>query len=128
MVPELTGAWNLSALGLYYYTYTCFSIIAGVASDRYGAKVSIPVGIACLAVGAAQAGRLQQGAGSAFAFVDTVYLAAHGFSARLLATVVGTSQIFGMLGGACGKFLISPPIHDSNIGQHFWLVAGAVTA
>lgn len=142
MVPELTGAWNLSALGLssllglYYYTYAGFSIVAGASLDRYGAKYSIPAGIACLAVGAAlfglgsvhaaQAGRLLQGAGSAFAFVGAVYLAAHGFPARLLATTVGATQMFGMLGGAGGQFVVSPLIHGSITWQHFWLAAGAI--
>ncbi|MDB5977388.1 MAG: transporter [Nevskia sp.] len=144
MVPELTSAWNLSALGLssllglYYYTYAGFSIIAGASLDRYGARSSIPAGIACLAVGAAlfglgsvgaaQVGRLLQGAGSAFAFVGAVYLAAHGFPARLLATTVGATQMFGMLGGAGGQFVVSPLIHGSISWQHFWLAAGAVAA
>lgn len=143
MVPELTSAWNLSALGLssllglYYYTYAGFSIVAGASLDRYGAKYSIPAGIACLAVGAAlfglgsvgaaQAGRLLQGAGSAFAFVGAVYLAAHGFPARLLATAVGATQMFGMLGGAGGQFVVSPLIHGTISWQHFWLAAGAIT-
>ena len=142
MVPELTSAWNLSALGLssllglYYYTYAGFSIIAGASLDRYGAKYSIPAGIVCLAagaalfglgsVGAAQAGRLLQGAGSAFAFVGAVYLAAHGFPARLLATAVGATQMFGMLGGAGGQFVVSPLIHGTISWQHFWLAAGAI--
>lgn len=143
MVPELTSAWHLSAmglsslLGLYYYTYAGFSIVAGASLDRYGARVSIPAGIVCLAlgaalfglgsVGAAQAGRLLQGAGSAFAFVGAVYLAAHGFPARLLATTVGATQMFGMLGGAGGQFIVSPLIHGMIGWQHFWLAAGAVT-
>jgi len=143
MVPEMTLAWDLSAmglsslLGLYYYTYAGFSIVAGAALDRYGAKYSIPAGIACLAVGAAlfglgsvgaaQAGRLLQGAGSAFAFVGAVYLAAHGFPARLLATAVGATQMFGMLGGAGGQFVVSPLIHGTISWQHFWLAAGAIT-
>jgi MFS family permease len=142
MVPELTGAWKLSALGLssllglYYYTYAGFSIVAGASLDRYGAKASIPAGIACLAVGAAlfglgsveaaQAGRLLQGAGSAFAFVGAVYLAAHGFPARLLATTVGLTQMFGMLGGAGGQFVVSPLIHGGIGWRQFWLAAGAV--
>ena len=143
MIPELTSAWNLSALGLssllglYYYAYAGFSIIAGASLDSYGAKYSIPAGIICLAVGAAlfglgsvgaaQAGRLLQGAGSAFAFVGAMYLAAHGFPARLLATAVGATQMFGMLGGAGGQFVVSPLIHGTISWRHFWLAAGAIT-
>ena len=144
MVPELTSAWSLSTLGLssllglYYYTYAGFSIVASASLDRYGAKSSIPAGIACLAigaalfglgsVGAAEAGRLMQGAGSAFAFVGAVYLAAHGFPARLLATTVGATHMFGMLGGAGGQFVVSPLIHGTISWQHFWLAAGALCA
>lgn len=144
MVPELSAAWGLDALGmssllgLYYYTYAGCSIAAGAALDRYGARWAVPAGVACLAVGAAlfgmggvtaaQSGRLLQGAGSAFAFVGAVYLAAHGFPARLLATTVGATQMFGMLGGASGQFVVSPLIHGSLSWQHFWLWAGAACA
>ncbi len=144
MVPELSSAWGLDALGLsallgmYYYTYAAFAIVAGAMLDRYGARWSIPAGIAGLAVGTllfawgneteAYAGRLLQGAGSAFSFVGAVYLAAHGFPARLLATAVGATQMFGMLGGAAGQFAVSPLIHGVVTWQHFWLYAGVVVA
>jgi MFS family permease len=119
MVPEFTAALGLSALGvssligLYYYTYSTFSILSGASLDRYGAKFVVPVGIGLLAIGAilfglgnagtADAGRLFQGAGSAFAFTGAVYLATHGFPARYLATAIGFTQCFGMLGGAAGQ-------------------------
>ena len=144
MVPELTAAWQLSALGLssllgmYFFTYAAFALVAGASLDRYGAKWTIPAGIACLAVGTvlfgwgsvteAQIGRLLQGAGSAFAFVGAVYLAAHGFPARLLATAVGATQMFGMLGGFAGQFVVSPVIHGVISWQDFWLYSGAVVA
>jgi MFS family permease len=144
MVPELSTAWGLNALGLssllgmYYYTYAIFAIVAGASLDRYGAKYSISAGIACLAVGTvlfgwgtvteAEIGRLLQGAGSAFSFVGAVYLAAHGFPARYLATAVGATQMFGMLGGAAGQFAVSPLIHGSIGWQDFWLYSGAVCA
>jgi MFS family permease len=144
MVPEMSTAWGLDALGLsslvgmYYYTYAAFAIVAGAALDHYGARASIPAGIACLAAGAvlfglgtvseAYAGRLLQGAGSAFSFVGAVYLASHGFPARLLATAVGATQMFGMLGGAAGQFVVSPLVHGVVPWQHFWLYAGAVAA
>jgi MFS family permease len=127
MVPELTTAWGLNALGLssllglYFFTYAAFSIVAGASLDRYGAKWTVPAGIACLAVGTvlfgwgtvteAQIGRLLQGAGSAFAFTGALYSAAHGFPARYLATAVGATQMFGMLGGSAGQFAVSPLVH-----------------
>jgi MFS family permease len=144
MIPELTAAWGLDALGIssllgmYYYTYAAFAIIAGASLDRYGAKWSIPIGIACLAVGTAlfgwgsvtmaEFGRLLQGAGSAFSFVGAIYLASHGFPARYLATAVGATQMFGMLGGAAGQFAVSPMIHGMMSWQNFWLYSGAVVA
>jgi MFS family permease len=144
MVPELTTAWGLNALGLssllglYFFTYAAFSIVAGASLDRYGAKWTVPAGIACLAVGTvlfgwgtvteAQIGRLLQGAGSAFAFTGAVYLAAHGFPARYLATAVGATQMFGMLGGSAGQFAVSPLVHGVITWQNFWLYSGVVVA
>ena len=54
MVPELTAAFGLSALGvssligLYYYTYSTFAILSGASFDRYGAKFVVPVGLGFL--------------------------------------------------------------------------------
>ena len=144
MVPELTAAWNLNALGLssllgvYFFTYAAFALVAGASLDRYGAKWTIPAGIARLAVGTvlfgwgtvteAYIGRLMQGAGSAFAFVGAVYLAARGFPARYLATAVGATQMFGMLGGFAGQFAVSPIVHGMITWQNFWLFSGVLCA
>lgn len=143
MLPELTTAFGLttlgvsSLLGLYYYTYSTFAIVAGASLDRWGAKYSIPIGVALLAVGivmfglgiswAATVGRLLQGAGAAFAFVGAVYLATHGFPARYLATAVGFTQCFGMLGGSAGQFVVAPLVHGPINWQQFWIYAGGVT-
>ena len=124
MLPELTKAFGLttvglsSLIGLYYYTYAVFAIIAGAAVDRWGAKYTIPVGVILLAIGTAMfgvnvswiaaLGRLLQGAGAAFAFVAAVYLAAHGLPARYLATAIGITQCIGMLGGSAGQFVVAP--------------------
>ena len=144
MVPELTSAFGLSALGvsaligLYYYTYSSFAIVSGACFDRYGAKYVVPAGVILLAGGAAlfglgtgataEGGRLLQGAGSAFAFTGAVYLAARGFPARYLATAIGFTQCFGMLGGASGQFVVAPLIHGVLTWQQFWLVGGAAAA
>ncbi|WP_213771783.1 MFS transporter [Bradyrhizobium sp. dw_78] len=143
MLPELTTAFGLttlgvsSLLGLYYYTYSTFAIIAGASLDRWGAKYSIPIGAVLLAVGivmfglgiswAASVGRLLQGAGAAFAFVGAVYLATHGFPARYLATAVGFTQCFGMLGGSAGQFVVAPLVHGPINWQQFWIYAGILT-
>jgi MFS family permease len=143
MVPELTTALNLSTLGvssllgLYYYTYSTCSIVAGAALDRWGAKFAIPIGVCLLAVGmmmfglgitwAASIGRLLQGAGSAFGFIGAVHLAGHGFPPRHLATAVGITQCFGMLGGSAGQFVVAPLVHSLISWQQFWLWGGAAT-
>jgi len=142
MLPELTQAFSLSAvglstlIGLYYYTYSLFALVAGASLDYFGAKLVIPAGIAMLAAGSvlfglgfslsAEFGRLLQGAGGAFAFTGAVYLASHGFSGKYLATAIGVTQCFGMLGGSAGQFLVAPLIHETMNWQQFWIDAGIV--
>ncbi len=136
MIPELTQAFGMTAvgvsaiLGTYYYTYSVTSLIAGGALDRVGAKKAVPIGIFILAVGCllfsvptttvAYAGRLLQGAGSAFAFTGAVYLAVHGFSARWLATAIGITQCVGMLGGSAGQFVVGPLLEKGLGWQTVW--------
>ncbi|MFZ6693898.1 MFS transporter [Undibacterium sp. SXout20W] len=140
MLPELTQAFSLSAvglstlIGLYYYTYSAFALIAGAFLDRFGAKFVIPGGITLLALGSilfglgfslsAEFGRFLQGAGGAFAFTGAVYLATHGFPGKYLATAIGFTQCMGMLGGSAGQFLVEPLIHGIINWQQFWIDAG----
>jgi MFS family permease len=144
MMPELTSAFGLTALGvssllgLYFYTYSVFGLVAGASLDRYGAKLPITIGVFCVAVGSvlfglgsigsAESGRLLQGAGSAFAFNGAVFLASHGFSDRWLATAVGFTQLFGMLGGFAGQFVVDPLVHGPMTWQSFWIYAGVLLA
>jgi MFS family permease len=143
MLPELTTAFGLSTaglsslIGLYYYTYAIFAVIAGASVDRWGGKYTIPFGVLLLAVGTAMfamggegvaaVGRLLQGAGAAYAFVAAVYLAAHGLPGRYLATAIGITQCIGMLGGAAGQFVTAPLIHGPIAWQQLWIYAGVVT-
>jgi len=136
MIPHLSLAFGTTAIGVsailgtYYYSYSLSSLVAGAALDRVGAKKAVPIGIFILAVGcllfavpssgAGYAGRLLQGAGSAFAFTGAVYLAAHGFSARWLATAIGVTQCLGMLGGAAGQFVVGPLIEQGVGWQTIW--------
>jgi len=144
MIPELTAAFTLttlgvsSLLGLYYYTYAAFAIVAGASLDRYGARLPIFIGVLTTAGGSvlfglgsfgmAESGRLLQGAGSAFAFTGAVYLAVHGFSARWLATAVGFTQLAGMLGGFAGQFAVGPLVHGPVAWPWFWVYAGIALA
>jgi MFS family permease len=144
MIPQLAAAFGTSALGigsilvLYYYTYSITSLVAGAALDRLGAKRPVSVGVAILGAGCllfsvpsvlgGEVGRLLQGAGSAFAFTGAVYLAAHGFSPRSLATAIGATQCLGMLGGAAGQFAVGPMIERGLSVRVFWLGMGALCA
>src|ERR1700746_514624 len=133
-----TTAIGVSAiLGTYYYTYSTTSLIAGAALDRVGAKKAVPVGIFILAIGcllfsiptatAGYAGRLLQGAGSAFAFTGAVYLATHGFSARWLATAIGFTQCLGMRGGSAGQFVVGPLLEHGVPWQTVWHSLGVAS-
>jgi len=123
-------------LGLYYYTYSTTSLVAGVLLDRWGAKYVVPMGMVLLALGCilfaipkdsvGSAGRLLQGAGSAFAFTGAVYLASHGFSAKRLATAIGFTQCFGMLGGSMGQIAVGPLIHGVVTVTTFWIGLGVI--
>jgi MFS family permease len=144
MIPELRDAFRLtpmgitSVLGLYYYSYAFFAIVAGASLDRYGGKLPIGFGVSAVAVGCvlfgsgtitgAEWGRFLQGAGSGFAFPGAVYLATHAFSARWLATAIGFTQLAGMLGGFAGQFVVGPLVHGEMNWQAFWLHASAVSA
>jgi MFS family permease len=142
MIPELSQTFGVtplgvsSILGMYYYTYSATSLVAGVLLDRLGAKYVVPAGMAILGVGClvftlpapamGDIGRLLQGAGSAFAFTGAVYLAAHGFSAQRLATAIGVTQCLGMLGGTAGQLGVGPLIHGPLSVAGFWTMLGIV--
>jgi MFS family permease len=142
MIPELENSFHTTALGIsailgaYYYTYSTMSLVAGAALDRLGAKRTVPVGAAILGIGcfffsvgsvlAGDVGRLLQGAGSAFAFTGAVYLAAHGFSARYLATAIGATQCVGMLGGSAGQFVVGPMIEHGLEVHAIWIGFGVI--
>src|SRR4249919_2286683 len=58
MMPQLADAFGVTALGaasivgMFYYGYSPFSLVAGAAIDRFGAKRIIPIGAAMVGVGA----------------------------------------------------------------------------
>src|SRR3974390_1536426 len=63
MMPQLTEAFGVNALGvsaivgMFYYGYSPFSLVAGSAIDRFGAKRIIPIGAALVGLGALVFGR-----------------------------------------------------------------------
>src|SRR5712672_325814 len=58
MMPQLSEAFGANALGvsaivgMFYYGYSPFSLVAGAAIDRFGAKRTIPMRAALVGVGA----------------------------------------------------------------------------
>jgi MFS family permease len=140
MMPQLSEAFGLSAMGvasmvgLFYYGYSPFSLVAGVALDRLGPRKVVPIGAAMVGVGAlmfatgstgmASAGRLLQGAGGVFALVGAVYIATTSFPASRAATLIGATQMFGMAGGSAGQFLVGPAIGAGLAWSSFWLGMG----
>jgi MFS family permease len=145
MMPQLSEAFGLSALGvaslvgLFYYGYSPFSLVAGAAMDRFGARRIIPIGAAAVGLGAllfglgspdaASVGRFLQGAGGVFALVGAVYIATTHFPASRAATLIGATQMFGMSGGSAGQFVVGPMISRGLSWNRFWIgmgVAGLV--
>lgn len=140
MMPQLSEAFGLSALGvaslvgLFYYGYSPFSLVAGAAMDRFGARRIIPIGAAAVGLGAllfglgspdaASVGRFLQGAGGVFALVGAVYIATTHFPASRAATLIGATQMFGMSGGSAGQFVVGPLISRGLSWNRFWIGMG----
>jgi MFS family permease len=140
MMPQLAAGFGMSAtavasmLGLLYYGYSPFSLVAGVAMDRLGPRRAVPIGAATVGVGAllfasgngslAGAGRFLQGAGGVFALVGAAYIATTYFPASRAATLIGATQMFGMAGGSAGQFAVGPVISAGVPWNRFWAVMG----
>jgi MFS family permease len=140
MMPQLSEAFGLSAMGvasmvgLFYWGYSPFSLVAGAALDRLGPRRVVPLGAAAVGVGAllfasgshelASVGRLLQGAGGVFALVGAVYIATKSFPASMAATLIGATQMFGMAGGTAGQFVVGPVIGAGVPWSRFWIFMG----
>jgi len=142
MIPQLSNAFGVSALGvsaivgMFYYGYSPFSLVAGASMDRFGAKRVIPIGAALVGIGAmmfstgnvvvANIGRFIQGAGGAFALIGAVYLITKNFPATVAASLIGATQMFGMAGGSAGQFLVGPMIKSGLTWGRFWIYCGVL--
>src|SRR5262245_40041480 len=140
MVPEMSTAFGLtpvgiaSLVGLFYYAYAPFSLVAGVAMDQLGPRKVVPLGAATVAIGAmmfatgdpnlASIGRFLQGAGGVFALIGAVYIATTHFPASKAATLIGATQMFGMAGGSAGQFIVGPAIAGGLGWDEFWWLMG----
>ena len=142
MMPQLSDAFGTNAtavaalVGLFYYGYSLFSLVAGVAIDRLGTRKVVPLGAAAVGIGAllfatgnsqiASAGRLLQGAGGAFSLVGAAFIATTEFPPSRAATLIGATQMFGMAGGSAGQFVVGPLIGAGMAWNMFWLVMGVI--
>ena len=140
MMPQLSDAFAMSAtavasmVGLFYYGYSPFSLIAGAAMDRLGPRLVVPIGAAAVGIGAmlfatgdstiASAGRFLQGAGGVFALVGAIFLVSTHFPPTQAATLIGATQMFGMAGGSAGQFLVGPLIASGVAWNVFWIGMG----
>ena len=140
MMPQLSDAFGLSTtavasmVGIFYYGYSPFSLVAGAAMDGLGPRKVVPIGAATVGVGAmlfatgngqlASIGRFLQGAGGVFALVGATYIATTNFPASRAATLIGATQMFGMAGGSAGQFVVGPIIAAGIVWSTFWLVMG----
>lgn len=136
MMPQLAAAFGLSTLGLaslvglFYYGYSPFSLVAGAALDRLGPRRVMPIAAVIIGLGAflfslenqnlASLGRFLQGVGAAFAAVGAIYIASTNFPPSQAATLIGATQMFGMGGGSAGQFAVGPLISRGFAWQGFW--------
>ena len=140
MIPQLSDAFGLTALGvasmvgIFYYGYSPFSLVAGASMDRFGPRWLVPCAAAVVGIGAllfatgngeaASIGRFLQGAGGVFALVGAIYIATKNFPPSQAATLIGATQMFGMGGGAAGQFVVGPMIGHGLPWNHFWIGMG----
>ena len=140
MLPQLESAFHLAAagvvslIGLFYYGYAPFSLVAGVAMDQFGPRLTVALGAAAVGAGAllfstgdvatASVGRFVQGAGGVFALIGAAYIATTHFPASRAATLIGATQMFGMAGGAAGQFAVGPAIAGGLRWDRFWILMG----
>jgi MFS family permease len=140
MMPQLSAAFGLttaavaSMVGLFYYGYSPFSLVAGASMDRLGPRKVVPVGAATMGIGAlmfasgdsgiASAGRFLQGAGGVFALVGAAFIVTTNFPPSRAATLIGATQMFGMAGGSAGQFVVGPIIASGVSWSTFWVAMG----
>jgi MFS family permease len=140
MMPQLSEGFGLTSMGVaslvgvFYYGYSTFSLVAGPTIDRFGTKLLLPIGAVAIGLGAllfasgnyeaAFVGRFLQGVGGAFAAVGALYIASNYFEPSKAATLIGATQMFGMAGGSAGQFVVGPIIGSGVPWKSFWAAMG----
>jgi MFS family permease len=142
LLPQLSEAFGVSAAGLagiialFYYGYSPCSLVAGVAMDRLGARVAVPIGAAAMGSGAllfssgdstlAAIGSFMEGAGGVFALIGAAFIATTNFPASSAATLIGATQMIGMAGGSAGPLITGRLIGAGVLWNTLWRVMGVV--
>src|SRR5688500_20304295 len=111
MMPQLAEAFGMSTaalaslLGLFYWGYAPFGLVAGPAMDRLGPRKIVPIGAALVGVGAllfatgepllAGVGRFLQAVGGVIAFVGALIIATTVFPASRASTLIRSAESRG---------------------------------
>ncbi|BCG63517.1 MAG: hypothetical protein methR_P1236 [Methyloprofundus sp.] len=138
--PELRTAFNADAttFGLisscYFYSYALLQIPVGLSVDRFGPRrpltvAAIVAGTGCLLFSMADSPltaamtRMLVGAGAAFSFVSCLKLVANWFPANRFATLVGLTNIIGMIGAISGEGPIAALGEKLGWQETLWIIA-----
>lgn len=125
---------NLSAM--YLYIYVALQLPVGLLVERFGPRILFALSITACAGGTlifawadsitgAYIGRFMVGAGSAFAFVSTLSLAADWFPSRRQALLGGCLMMMGMGGGIAGQWIMPHMVEAIGWRETMVWTAGA---
>jgi MFS family permease len=133
MVRDWRLYFSLSAGGIglfaarYYWAYTLLQLVVGIITDRFGARRVLISAIGACVFGTwifglthsyfiASSARFLIGAGSAFAFVGALKLAADWLPQKYFSFFVGLCTSLGMLGAMFGETAMSYVV--DHLGWH----------
>lgn len=122
--------------GFYFYTYTFMQIPAGLLYDRFRIRPMILYPLLTCVAGTmlfavahsaieASLARMLMGAGSAFAFIGVLTVAADVFPKRHFALMVGITQMLAAVGAMFGGLPLLPIIHAVGWRNTLYIIAGA---
>ena len=121
--------------GVYFYTYTFMQIPAGLMYDRFNIRPMIIYPLLLCIIGTflfgiansvltASLARLLMGAGSAFAFIGVLTVAADVFPKKHFALAVGVTQMLAAIGAMFGGLPLLPIIGAVGWRNTLFIIAG----
>jgi len=140
MIKPLKETFQITDVGIgflsssFFYTYALMQIPIGVLIDKIGVRRVLALSIVgtffsciCFAYSdsynMALISRIVMGLFSAAAFPCAFCLAAEWFPSKMFPTVVGFTEMLGMVGGACAVFILS-----STVVSYGWRNTTLLTA